>query len=159
MVMQAVRRVVSAVALVAAALAVGGQSRVGGIHLASPQTAAHASGACALSSPGGAVQHVIYIQFDNVHFTRDNPNVPSDLEQMPHLLNFIRDNGTLITHEHTPLISHTSVDILTSLTGLYGDHQGMQIGNSFEYYGPDGTPQSGPLVIGISFVTMSSVMR
>jgi hypothetical protein len=29
------------------------------------------------------IKHVIYIQFDNVHFTRDNPNVPSDLEQVP----------------------------------------------------------------------------
>ena len=26
---------------------------------------------------------MIFVVFDNVHFTRDNPNVPSDLEQMP----------------------------------------------------------------------------
>ena len=38
---------------------------------------------------GNGVQHVISIVFDNVHFSRDNPNVPSDLEQMPHLLNFL----------------------------------------------------------------------
>ena len=31
---------------------------------------------------GKGVQHVVYVEFDNVHFTRDNPNVPSDLEQM-----------------------------------------------------------------------------
>ena len=43
--------------------------------------------ACHLNSPRGGIQHVIYIQFDNTHFLRDNPNVPSDLEQMPHLLN------------------------------------------------------------------------
>ena len=42
------------------------------------------------------VKHVVFTIFDNVHFLRDNPNVPSDLEQMPHLLNFIRDNGTLM---------------------------------------------------------------
>ena len=36
---------------------------------------------------------MIYVQFDNTHFLRDNPDVPSDLEQMPHLLNFIEDNG------------------------------------------------------------------
>ena len=53
------------------------------------------------------VKHVVFTIFDNVHFLRDNPNVPSDLEQMPHLLNFIRDNGTLITNDHTVLISHT----------------------------------------------------
>ena len=35
---------------------------------------------------GNGVKHVINIVFDNVHFSRDNPNVPSDLEQMPHLL-------------------------------------------------------------------------
>jgi len=103
-----------------------------------PGKALAAGSGCQLSA-NGAIQHVIYIQFDNVHFTRDNPNVPSDLEQMPHLLNFIESNGTLISHEHTPLISHTAVDILTSITGMYGDRQGVPIGNSFEYYAPDGT--------------------
>ena len=39
---------------------------------------------------GNGVKHVISIVFDNVHFFRDNPNVPSDLEQMPHLLNFLK---------------------------------------------------------------------
>ena len=38
----------------------------------------------------GTVKHVIYLQFDNTHYNRDNPNVASDLEQMPHLLNFLR---------------------------------------------------------------------
>src|SRR5689334_14206139 len=41
----------------------------------------------------GGTQHVIYIQFDNTHFARDNPNVPSDLEQIPALLNFMEQNG------------------------------------------------------------------
>ena len=36
---------------------------------------------------------MIYLQFDNTHYTRDNPNVPSDLQQMPNLLNFITGNG------------------------------------------------------------------
>jgi hypothetical protein len=40
-------------------------------------------GGCHLQSARGDIKHVIYIQFDNVHFERDNPNVPSDLEQMP----------------------------------------------------------------------------
>jgi hypothetical protein len=77
------------------------------------------------------IEHIVYIQFDNVHFRRDNPNVPSDLQQIPNLLNFLEDNGTLFTNHHTPLISHTSVDILTSLTGVYGDKFGVPIGNSF----------------------------
>src|SRR6516165_5894141 len=36
-------------------------------------------------------------------------------------------------------ISHTSVDILTSLTGVYGDRMGVPIGNSLRYFNPDGT--------------------
>jgi len=98
-----------------------------------------ANGGCNLQSAQGNIKHVIYIQFDNVHFERDNPNVPSDLEQMPHLLNFLKQNGTLLTNSHTPLISHTSVDILTSLTGVYGDRHGAPIGNSFGYYPLPGT--------------------
>jgi hypothetical protein len=77
------------------------------------------------------IQHVIYLQFDNVHLRRDNPNVPSDLEQMPNLLSFLEQQGTVLTNHHTPLISHTAVDIVTSLTGVYGDKFGFSIGNSF----------------------------
>ena len=65
-------------------------------------------GGCNMYGPAGDVQHVIYIQFDNVHFTRDNPNVPSDLEQIPSLLNFMEQNGVLMDNHYTPLISHTS---------------------------------------------------
>jgi hypothetical protein len=97
------------------------------------------NGGCNLQSARGEIKHVIYIQFDNVHFERDNPNVPSDLEQMPHLMNFLKQNGALLTNSHTPLISHTSVDILTSLTGVYGDRHGAPIGNSFGYFPLPGT--------------------
>jgi hypothetical protein len=90
---------------------------------------------CQLNSPSGKIKHVVYIEFDNVHFTRDNPNVPSDLEQMPHLLNFITQNGTLDTGDHTVLISHTANDILTTETGLYSDHHGIFIANSFGVFG------------------------
>ena len=100
------------------------------------------SSSCQLNGAGNNIQHVIYIQFDNTHFTRDNPNVPSDLEQMPHLLSFIKDNGTLLTNHHTPLISHTSEDILTSLTGVYPDRHGVAVGqNSYQYYN-GGSPKS-----------------
>jgi hypothetical protein len=82
------------------------------------------------------IEHIVYIQFDNVHFRRDNPNVPSDLEQIPNLLNFLENDGTFFTNHHTPLISHTSVDILTSLTGVYGDKFGVPIGNSIGLFNP-----------------------
>jgi hypothetical protein len=75
---------------------------------------------------------VIYIQFDNTHLTRDKlPNVPSDLEQMPHLLNFIRSNGTMMANDHTILISHTAGGILSSLTGVYPDRTGQTVTNSY----------------------------
>lgn len=60
---------------------------------------------CQFNSAGGKIQHVIYIQFDNTHLRRDNPNVPSDLELMPHLLNFIQSKGALDPNHHTVLIS------------------------------------------------------
>src|SRR5207248_7682998 len=83
---------------------------------------------CQLSN--GPVKHVIYLVFDNTHVRRDNPNVPSDLEQMPHLLNFMTSNGTLLTNDHTVLISHTAGGILSSLTGVYPDRHGQIVSNS-----------------------------
>jgi hypothetical protein len=98
---------------------------------------------CQLNSPSGRIKHVIYVQFDNTHFLRDNPNVPSDLEQMPHLLNFITDNGVLMANDHTALISHTATGILTSLTGVYPDRMGQPVSNSFRYFKTDGTTRTG----------------
>src|SRR5262249_39486199 len=92
---------------------------------------------------GGGIERAIYIQFDNTHFTRDNPNVPSDLEQMPNLLNFITDNGSLLSRHYTALISHTATGILTSFTGVYGDRMGQPVSNSFRYFNPNGTTNPG----------------
>jgi len=117
-----------------AALSVGWQ--------AAAVPAAHAnstSGVVQTCALGNNIQHVVNVVFDNVHLTRDNPNVPSDLEQMPNLLNFIENNGTMVTHNFTPLISHTANDIVTTLTGLYPDQQGLAVSNSYAFYNPDGT--------------------
>jgi hypothetical protein len=101
-----------------------------------PQQASAASwSSCRL---GHGVKHVVQITFDNVHYFRDNPNVPSDLELMPNLLDFFLNNGTLLSNNHTPLIAHTADDILTTFTGLYGDRQGMPISNGFQTYNTDG---------------------
>ena len=105
----------------------------------SPKEESTASG-CDL---GNGATHVVNVVFDNTHFTRDNPNVPSDLEQMPALLNFIKGQGTLLTNHHTPLIAHTATDILTALTGVYGDNMGVPISNTFRYFNPDGTSNPG----------------
>src|ERR1700733_9783709 len=87
---------------------------------------------------GNGVKHVVELGFDNVHYFRDNPNVPSDLQMMPNLLNFFTSNGTFLSNNHTPLIAHTADDILTTLTGLYGDRQGMPVSNGYQAYNTDG---------------------
>jgi hypothetical protein len=98
-----------------------------------------AASTCQLGNGAGPIKHVIYLQFDNTHLTRDKPNVPSDLEQMPHLLNFIRGNGTMLANDHTQLISHTSVGMLTSLMGVYPDRSGQTVGNSMVRINASGT--------------------
>jgi hypothetical protein len=102
-------------------------------------TSAADEGGCHLQSAPGAIKHIVHIQFDNVHFRRDNPYVPSDLEQMPNLLNFLEQNGTLLTNHHTPLISHTADDIITTLTGVYGEKHGQPVANSYGYFRADGS--------------------
>src|SRR5215831_16489937 len=123
---------IAMVALAGPGLALGGP----GIAPAAAAPAHTAGGGCHL---GHGVKHVVEITFDNVHFFRDNPNVPSDLQMMPHLLHFLEDNGTFLSNNHTPLIAHTAVDSLTTYTGLYGDRAGMPISNSYRTFNPDGT--------------------
>jgi len=116
---------------------------LGGTSLAiacvSAQAAAPVQASCHLQSASNKIKRVVYLQFDNVHLRRDNPNVPSDLEQMPHLLNFLLDNGTVSGNHYTPLISHTAEDIVTSLTGVYGDRFGWGVSNSYGYFRLDGS--------------------
>src|SRR6059058_1391406 len=123
---------------VLAALMVVGVATAAGSQLAAakPPQPAPATPNCTL---GNGIKHVIYVQFDNTHLLRDNPKVPSDLEQMPNLLNFIKNNGTLLTNDHTILISHTGGGILSTLTGLYPDRHGQAVSNSYGYFRPDGS--------------------
>jgi len=119
--------------LATAVVAASGAAVVG----SAPVTAgAETTSGCGL---GNGVKHVVSIVFDNVHFFRDNPNVPSDLEQMPHLLSFLQSNGTVLSNVHTPLIAHTADDSLTIYTGLYGDRHGQPVSNSYKTYNPNGT--------------------
>jgi hypothetical protein len=94
---------------------------------------------CHFQSAGNKIKRVVFLTFDNVHLRRDNPNVPSDLEQMPNLLNFLQDNGTVSGNHFTPLISHTAQDIVTTLTGLYGDRFGFTVANSYGFFRQDGS--------------------
>jgi hypothetical protein len=136
------RAVAAASALAVSSLALAGAVAPGMAFAArsGPARASAAAGnpahGCRL---GKGVKHVIQISFDNVHFFRDNPNVPSDLQMMPALMQFIQNNGTWMSNNHTPLIAHTADDILTTNTGLYGDRQGMPVSNGYRSFNPDGT--------------------
>ena len=120
-----------------------------GTSLAAPHTPTHQATTTRLTTLaddgasschlGNGIQHVVQITFDNVHFFRDNPNVPSDLQMMPNLLDFFEDNGTFLSNDHTPLIAHTADDILTTYTGIYGDRAGDPISNDYEVYNQNGT--------------------
>src|SRR4051812_45704161 len=102
-------------------------AQVGGVNRAR-------SAAAGSSCLNGQIKHMVYLQFDNTHYRRDNQSVASDLEQMPHLLNFLKNNGTLFTNDHTILISHTAGGILSTQTGLYPDRTGQTISNSYDYF-------------------------
>src|SRR2546430_2733441 len=126
-------RVVAVAVLPAASLALGS-----GPLTAQAWRTAEPSG-CQLNSAGGAIKQFTQQLFDCVQFRRDNQNVPTDIEQMPNLYNFLVGNGTVLNNHHTPVISHTGTDILTTLTGVYPDRHGQPVSNTFMFYGPDGT--------------------
>ncbi len=107
---------------------------VGAVIALSAGTASAAT-TCRLG-PDGSIRHVIIVQFDNVHLARDNPNVPSDIQQIPALDDFMKDNGTLLSNDHTVLISHTADGILSTETGLYPDEFGGGVANTFPYLNP-----------------------
>ena len=114
-----------------------------GASLAAAQASSNAAGASAVASGcqlTGPIKHVVYLQFDNTHYMRDAPSVASDLEQMPHLLNFLQNNGTLFTNDHTILISHTAGGIVSTQTGLYPDRHGLGVSNSYFYFPPSKIP-------------------
>jgi hypothetical protein len=107
--------------------------------LVSPGCGRSSVSGCQLS-PNGQIKRLVNIVFDNTHYVRDRDDVPSDLEQMPHLLGFLTSNGTLFTNDHTILISHTAGGILSSLTGLYPNRNGQTVSNSYDFYRNNGTP-------------------
>ncbi|ERF83106.1 hypothetical protein JQ559_24545 [Bradyrhizobium viridifuturi] len=100
---------------------------------------AQALAACELRSRGGVIKHVVQIELDNVHLRRDDPNVPSDLEQMPHLRDFITRDGIIGSNHQTSPLAETATDALTILTGLHGDRMGVATGNSNAAFRSDGS--------------------
>jgi hypothetical protein len=114
------------------AAVVAGLAALGGV----APGAALATSTCTLNGP---YKHVIYVQYDNTHLARTNPNVPSDLQQIPALKSFLQDQGSLLANDHTILISHTAGGIVSTLTGMYPDHNGIGVSNSYLQYKPDGS--------------------
>src|SRR5215472_13583097 len=123
-------------AVLLAGLGVAGATGPAHAAATAPAAGSDTASSCHL---GNGITHVVKLMFDNVHFFRDNPNVPSDLEMMPNLLQFFTSNGTFLSNNHTPLIAHTAVDIMSTYTGLYGDRDGVPISNSYRTYNADGT--------------------
>jgi hypothetical protein len=126
-----VTRVSALLAIMAAAITLGANAA---------QAAVPVQTSCKLQSAGNKIERVVYLQFDNVHLTRDNPNVPSEMQQMPNLLNFFQQKGSLMSASHTQLISHTALGFTSALTGLYGDSLGIPVANSYVLYREDGQP-------------------
>src|SRR5262249_41078903 len=126
--------------LVLALAAVAVIAALGAVHVGSaygaPSAKATTTVGCSFKN---GIKHVIYLQFDNGHIQQARPPLASDLELMPNLLNLLKTYGTVIDNHHTVLISHTSDGILSSLTGLYPDRQGITVGNSYRYYRNDGS--------------------
>jgi hypothetical protein len=133
--------VATGVSTLAALTAFGGDMLANAASPADPATAASpaADHNCQLRN---GVQHMISIQFDNVHLTRNNPNVPSDLEQMPNLLNFLTGHGTVLSNAHDVLV-HTATNFTSNQTGLYPDRTDVTQSNSFKYYDPNGATHTG----------------
>jgi hypothetical protein len=102
------------------------------VALAGAGTAVAAPTECDFPNP--AYHHVIWLQFDNVHLRRDNPNVPSDIEQMPALHAFLTQNGSLLSDDHTILIAHTAGGLMSTATGLYPSSNGIGVSNSYQEF-------------------------
>lgn len=106
---------------------------------AKPSTPTPMGSSCQL---GNGIDHVVQVQFDNVHFSRDNPNIGSDLEQMPNLSQFLENNGTILSNDHDVLV-HTATNFVSAQTGLYEDRTSITQSNSFDYYDPSGGTHPG----------------
>ena len=135
---RSVRRITTLVGVATLITGFGAAVATSPVHASVSSAASTVTAASSGCQLGNGVKHVVQITFDNVHFFQDNPNVPSDLQLMPNLLNFFENNGTFLSNNHTPLIAHTADDILTTYTGLYGDRQGMPISNAYEVYQSNG---------------------
>ena len=99
----------AALVVIARGAVVASQQLAGGTPKASDALGHGHSGerSCVLSGPTGPgpPRHRDHVR--QRPLTRDNPNVPSDLEQIPSLLNFMKQNGALaIKRAHAPDRAH-----------------------------------------------------
>lgn len=113
---------------------------------AAASPAAAGAGAAGAGATGcrlaNGIRHVVDIQFDNADWLRGEPNVASDLQQMPHLKDFLTSNGVLLTNDHDVLV-HTATNFVANQTGLYPDRTAVTQSNSFSYYDAAGNTHPG----------------
>src|SRR4051794_41953899 len=57
---------------------------------------------------GDGGSHVSRSLVRNVHFAHDNPHVPSDLHEVPHLLVFLKHVGAGVANTHQAMDPHTA---------------------------------------------------
>lgn len=139
------RRAVGILAAAAATISVLGaaQAETG---IAAQASTARIATAAGNASPGcrlaNGIRHVVQIQFDNLDWLRGEPNVASDLQQLPHLRNFLTSNGVLLTNAHDVLV-HTATNFIANQTGLYPDRNAVTQSNSFSYYDQAGNTHTG----------------
>jgi hypothetical protein len=89
--------------------------------------AAFAHAQCPLAAAGNPLKHIVFLEFDNLHLERDALNVPSDLEQMPHLFQFLTGHGLLSANHHSVQIFHTAKGFLTAIWFANSAHELMSV--------------------------------
>ena len=123
-------------AAVAAALAA-----LAGVQIGRTVASAADTATCQLGTSGnGAIQHVIYLQFDNTHSARDAAECPirsradAAPEELPR-----RQRNALHERPHDPHLAHRGRDPELADRALPGP-PGQTVSNSYDYYPPSKIP-------------------
>ena len=97
-------------------------------------------GAATCGLAGGNVKHVIYLQFDNTHYTRDRPDVAvrPRADAAPARLP-AGQRHAVHQRPHDPDLAHGGRDPRASPASTR-TATGQTVSNSYDYYQPDGTP-------------------
>ena len=87
---------------------------------------------CQLSANGN-IKHLVYIQFDNTHFSRDRPNVPRISSRCRTCSTSSRERHAVHQRPHDPDLAHRGRDPLLADRSL-PDRNGQTVTNSYGYF-------------------------